>query len=413
MKILRIIARLNVGGPARHVVWLTKALSSDGFESRLLAGSVPAGEEDMGYLAAEHRISPVYIAEMSRELSPADVVSLFKIYREMLRLRPHIVHTHTAKAGTVGRTAAFLYRWLTWRTLIGRPRKVKVVHTFHGHVFHSYYGRIKTGVFLAIERLLARFATDKIITISSQQFDEINGHFRVGRREQFEVIPLGIDLGPFAAAAGRETFRSEAGASKSSMLVGFVGRLTEIKNLPMYLKAAAVFYDEDLDDGIDVRFIIVGDGHARASLEREAADLGISDRMVFLGNRPDAENVYAGLDIVALTSLNEGTPLSLIEAMASGRPVISTVVGGVTDLLGDIMEEHEGFSIYRRGIGVRTGDAAGFARGLAHLVKNENLWADLAAEGRAFVEARYSLERLVSDIKALYRELAEGEAAEQ
>src|SRR5438445_13319455 len=132
MKILRIIARLNVGGPARHVVWLTKALNDSEFESTLVAGTVPEGEEDMSYFAAENGVEPIYITELSRELSPGDAVSLLKIYREMRRQRPDIIHTHTAKAGTVGRTAAFLYRWLGWRSLIGRPRGVKVVHTCHG-----------------------------------------------------------------------------------------------------------------------------------------------------------------------------------------------------------------------------------------------------------------------------------------
>ena len=163
MKILRIIARLNVGGPARHVVWLTKALNNGEFESTLVAGTVPDGEEDMSYFASENGVEPIYIRELSRELSVGDVFSFLKIYREIRRQQPDIVHTHTAKAGTVGRAAAFLYRWLGWRTLIGKPRGVKVVHTFHGHVFHSYYGKVKTRVFLAIERGLARVATDRII----------------------------------------------------------------------------------------------------------------------------------------------------------------------------------------------------------------------------------------------------------
>src|SRR5580765_5376916 len=169
MKILRIIARLNVGGPARHVVWLSKELQDAEFDSSLVAGTVPEGEEDMAYFAADAGVIPIYISELSRELSPRDAISLFKIYREMRAFEPDIIHTHTAKAGTVGRTAAFLYRWLTWRTLIGKPRRVKVVHTFHGHVFHSYYSPAKTRVFLFIERLLAKLATDRILVLSAQQ----------------------------------------------------------------------------------------------------------------------------------------------------------------------------------------------------------------------------------------------------
>src|SRR5437868_3062783 len=180
MKILRIIARLNVGGPARHVVWLTKELQTDEFKSVLIAGSVPNGEADMRYFAAENGVEPMYIEEMSRELSPKDFFVLLKIYRLIKAEKPDIMHTHTAKAGTVGRQAAFLYRWLTWGTLIGRPRRVKIVHTFHGHVFHSYYGKFKTSIFLLIEKLLARFATDRSVVISDQQMEEIHEHCRIG-----------------------------------------------------------------------------------------------------------------------------------------------------------------------------------------------------------------------------------------
>jgi glycosyltransferase involved in cell wall biosynthesis len=404
MKILRIIARLNVGGPARHVVWLTDAMREGEFETTLVAGTVPEGEEDMAYFAARHNVKPLYIKEMSREPSPKDAVSLIKVYRTMLRERPDIVHTHTAKAGTVGRAAAFLYKWVTPGTLIGRPRKVRVVHTFHGHVFHSYYGRSKTRLFILIERALARFATDRIITITKQQFDEINGQVRVGRADQFEVVPLGIDLSAYEDdGSKRAAFRGEVNASDGEFLIGFAGRLTEIKNVPLLLEAAAEYFNSP--EVPPTRFIIAGDGHLRGSLEKEAKDLGISERVVFLGNREDPDVVYAGLDLVALTSLNEGTPLSLIEAMASGRPVISTAVGGVVDLLGDTRETHDGFAICERGISTASGDATGFAKGLIYLAKNERLRFGLAENGRDFVNKIYSKERLIEDIRSLYRRL--------
>jgi len=407
MKILRIIARLNVGGPARHVVWLTDELQDEEeFQSVLIAGTVPDGEEDMSYLADELGIKPVYIEEMSRELSPKDAISLFKIYRVMKRERPDIVHTHTAKAGTVGRAAAFLYRWLTWKTLIGRPRKVRIVHTFHGHVFHSYYGNLKTKVFLAFERMLARFATDTIITISPQQRKEIHEVFGVGSSGQFEIVPLGIDLKPFAAPESRRAiFRAEMNADGGELLIGFVGRLTEIKNISLFLKVAGL-YAKNNADLPRLRFIIVGDGHLRKSLEAEASELGIGGLVTFLGNRNDAEAVYAGLDIVALTSLNEGTPLSLIEAMASKRAVISTAVGGVIDLLGNAGDARDGFKICERGISIHSQSAENFFNGLIYLIKNESVREDLAAAGYEFVENNYSKERLVTDIKALYRRLA-------
>lgn len=401
MKILRIIARLNVGGPARHVVWLMQALQGDGFESKLIAGTVPEGEEDMSYFAAEHGVRPIFVEEMSRELSITDAISLLKIYRILKDERPDIVHTHTAKAGTVGRTAAFLYRWFTWGTLIGRPRKVKVVHTFHGHVFHSYYGKWKTRVFVLIEKTLAFFATDMIIVITPQQLREIHEEFRVGSRNQFEVVPLGIDLAAFnGSEAARTAFRSEIGVDAGEFLIGFVGRLTEIKNIPLLLKAAKGYLDSP--DSPATRFVIVGDGHLRGELEKLTTELGLSASVVFAGNRDDVNHVYSALDIVALTSLNEGTPLSLIEAMAAKRPVISTKVGGVVDLLGDAVEEIEGFLLCERGISVPSDVVDIFANGLLYLVKNERLRVSLGEKSHQFVVSKYAKERLITDVKDLY-----------
>lgn len=404
MKILRIIARLNVGGPARHVVWLSSALNDGEYTTELIAGSVPDGEEDMAYFAAEHGVEPIYLKEMSRELSAKDAVSIWKLFRQMRRFRPDVVHTHTAKAGTVGRIAAFLYRWLTPGMLIGRPNAVKVVHTFHGHVFHSYYGRLKTKMFVFIERILASVATDRIIVITDQQQREINAEFRIGRAEQFDVVPLGIDLSDFAEDESlRRQFRSEFGFYDSEILVSFVGRLTEIKNISIFLQSASLYQAKN--PGPKLRFLIVGDGHLRKRLEAEAKELALNDLVIFAGNRTDTAAVYAGTDIVALTSLNEGTPLSLIEAMAANRPVISTAVGGVVDLLGNPIEERDGFTLCERGISIPSGDADSFYLGLTYLAANEDVRAKMALQGREFVYKIYSKDRLVSDIKELYGRL--------
>lgn len=401
MKIVRIIARLNVGGPARHVVWLTERLNNSEFESVLIAGRVPKGEEDMAYFAAEHGVKPIYIEQMSRELSLNDIASLFKILAEIRRHKPDIIHTHTAKAGTVGRTAAFFYN--LFKPTAGRA---KVVHTFHGHVFHSYYSRAKTRIFIAIERLLARVATDKIIVISPQQREEINETYGVGRPEQFEIIPLGIEVDAFAPTPdARDAFRSEFGLADDEIAVGFVGRLTEIKDVSLYLNTAAKIRIDPAAPRM--RFIIVGDGHLRESLEHEAETLGIRETVLFAGNRTDLRAVYAGLDIVALTSRNEGTPLSLIEAMAAGRPVIATRVGGVRDLLGETLEEHDGvFATCSRGIAVDSRSPDDFAKGLIYLAKNERLRTRFAGDGRNFVLESYSRDRLIGDISRLYRSLA-------
>jgi len=397
---VRVIARLNVGGPAKHVVWLTSGLEEAGYRSLLVAGTVPEGEEDMSYFADEAGVKPVYIPEMSREISLKDAVTTWKLFRLMLRERPEIVHTHTAKAGTVGRVAGFLYRWLTPGVFIGRPRACKFVHTYHGHVFHSYYGRLRTQTFLTIERLLARLATDRIVVVSEQQKQEIGQKFRVGRADQIRVIRLGLDLNVFSNYADRRAlFRKELGISPDTTLVGIVGRLTEIKNHEMFLESVARVNRER------ARFVIIGDGALRESLEAKARSLGIEKEVIFAGGRKDPEYFYPALDIVALTSRNEGTPLTLIEAMANARPVIATSVGGVVDLLGDVVETTDTYTICERGISVRPYDVDGFAAGLGRLIEDRSVRERVSQKGFEFVDRNYRKERLLDDIKNLYGEL--------
>ena len=425
MKIVRVIARLNVGGPARHVVWLTAGLQRPDWDTLLVAGTVPPGEEDMGYFAAEHNVVPLLIPEMSREISFKDALTIWKIYRLFSRESPDIVHTHTAKAGTVGRIAGLLYRWLTPFTLLGRPRQCLFVHTYHGHIFHSYYGPLKTRLFLSIEKILARLVTDRIVVVSEQQRREIQERFGVGRPGQFVVIPLGLDIHSFADWQNRrEMFRDELGMKSDDLLVGIVGRLTEIKNHQLFLRAVESLKGRLNDEKSrpesgstseqparsgTVRFVVIGDGSLRDRLEAQAQALGLSEDVIFAGNRRDSENFYAALDIVALTSLNEGTPLTLLEAMANARPVIATAVGGVVDLLGQTLESHESerYTICLRGVSVPSNDEDAFAAGLFHLIEHPELRHELGNRGLEFVASNYSRDRLVGDIKALYQQLLE------
>jgi glycosyltransferase involved in cell wall biosynthesis len=411
-KVIRIIARLNVGGPAKHVVWLSSGLQEAGFVTLLVAGRVPEGEDDMGYFASDARVFPIYMREMSREISWKDAVTVWKLFRMFLRERPDIVHTHTAKAGTVGRTAGFLYRWLTPGTLIGRPRQCKFVHTYHGHVFHSYYGRRRTQMFLAIERLLARLVTDRLIVVSKQQSVEIGEKFRVGRSGQIKVIPLGLDLGLFADHASRRTkFRHELCIPDDALLIGIVGRLTEIKNHQMFLNVVARLkaIDPACRRQGAVRFIVIGDGALRESLEQQNKVLGLDKDVIFVGGRKDPEYFYPALDVVALTSRNEGTPLTLIEAMANARPVVATSVGGVVDLLGDVVEDGP-YRVCRRGIAVPANDEEAFVSALSRIIRDRSLRQELGERGLEFVEVNYSKERLFEDIKDLYSELQHEQA---
>ena len=409
MKIVRIIARLNVGGPAKHVVWLTEGLRNAGYESVLVAGTVPVGEDDMGYFAENSGVAPVFIPEMSREISPKDLLTVWKLYRLLCREHPDIVHTHTAKAGTVGRIAGLLYRWFTLGTFIGRRRRCWVVHTYHGHIFHSYYGPIKTRFFLLIERVLARLATDRIVVITEQQRAEIHDRFRVGSNEQFAIIRLGLDIDQFAGTSSRRSqLRDQLGIHPDEMLVGIVGRLTAVKNHDLFLRAVSEFKKGSLNSqGRGVRFIIIGGGALRGELEQLTEDLNLVEDVIFAGNRIDPETFYAALDVVALTSKNEGTPLTLIEAMATSRPVIATAVGGVVDLLGnpEPPDQTTPYVVCQRGLSAPVDNAKAFAMGLDRLIGDEALRRALGESGRQFVERNYSKQRLLDDVNNLYQEL--------
>jgi len=370
MRVARVIARLNVGGPARHVAWLTAAID----QSMLVTGHIAPGEDDMSAFARSLGVEPVVIGEMSRALSWRDAVVVWRLFRIFRRFRPDIIHTHTAKAGTVGRIAGLLYR-LTTR------RRVRMVHTFHGHVFHGYYGRLATSLFLFVERVLARF-TDAIVVLSPLQRDEIHGRYRIGRAGQFAVIPLGLDLAPYDAAPPPKPHQN--------FVVAIVGRLTEIKDHDFFLRAFAAW------NRPGAIAHVIGDGHLRPALERQARELGIADRVRFLGTRDDPEVFYREADLVVLTSRNEGTPLTILEAMAAGVPVLSTPVGGVPDLLAE-----------NRGV-MAPRDVQVFAGAMEKIADDPALRARLAANAGAFVREGYAKERLVRDVRALYARLLRG-----
>jgi glycosyltransferase involved in cell wall biosynthesis len=400
IRILQIIDRLNIGGPAKHMVWLTQGLNNGQHRSRLITGSCAEGEGDMTYLARQSGIDLLVIPQMSRELGLQDLVVLWRLLREMWRWQPDVIHTHKSKAGAVGRVAACIYKWLTPSALWLRPRRCRVIHTFHGHIFHSYYGPMKTRLFIAIERLLARLCTDRIITISRQQRQEICEEFQVGRPEQHRMVPLGIELSEIATD---QAFREELRASEDELLVGIVGRLSEVKNHAMFLASAAEFLRGN-STSRRCRFVIVGDGHLRSDLERQAGQLHIAGQVVFTGFRHDTMRLYSSFDVVALTSLNEGTPVTLIEAMACGRAVVSTEVGGVVDLMGAREDHQDGFTVWENGITVRKGDSQGLARALRYLVDRPELSRQMGARGCAYINANFSRERLLRDTAGVYQE---------
>jgi glycosyltransferase involved in cell wall biosynthesis len=406
MRVMRLIARLNVGGPARHVVWLQEALAAEElgreFEPLLVTGTVPEGEVDMTAFAAARGVTPIVVPSMSREMSAHDFIAVWDVWRLMVRLRPDVVHTHTAKAGAVGRLAGLLYRFVTPSMLLLRPRRCRFVHTYHGHIFRHYYGAMKTRIVLFIERLLARINTDRLIVLGEQQLHEIRDTFAIGRPEQYAIVPLGLDFSVLHGKTDtRAALRASWGIGATETVVGIVGRLAAIKNHDLLLRVAARTKN-------GVRFVMFGDGGERDRLAHRAAELGIEDRVVFAGTR-EADEIYASLDVAALTSRNEGTPLAIIEAMAAGKPVISTAVGGVVDLLGAVEQRLAGngsfFEIRERGITATSDDADGFAAGLDHLLHDEVLRHRLVERAKAYVERMHTKQRLVDDIVGIYRQL--------
>lgn len=379
--IVRVIARLNIGGPAIHTVLLSSELNKRGCRDVLVCGTVDDSEGDMMYLARENNVAPIVIPQLCREISPMrDIKSFAALYSIMRRERPDIVHTHTAKAGTLGRLAALC---------AGVPVKV---HTFHGHVFDGYFSPMKARVFLLIEKFLALF-TNKVVVVSELVKNEIVNTLKVTTESKCVVVPLGFDLSRFLEcekASG--AFRKELGLGSDTVLVGIVGRLVPIKNHKMFLDVAKKIMTKN--PGAKIRFVIIGDGECADGLKAQAKSLDLEKHVIFTGWKRDLAAVYADLDIVALTSLNEGTPVSIIEAMASRKPVIATDVGGVGDL---IVQGENGYL-------VKSGDAEGFADKLSDLIRNADKRASFGTSGRDHVRQKYSKERLVNDIESLYEE---------
>jgi glycosyltransferase involved in cell wall biosynthesis len=374
VRIMRIITRLNVGGPTTHVCLLNAGLNDTRFESVLVAGAIGGSEGDMSYLAERLGIEPIYIPTLKRELSPLhDLRAVFDLIRLMRRYKPHIVHTHMAKAGFVG-------RWAAW--LSGVPI---IIHTYHGHVLSGYFGRAMSTVYAILERL-SGLPCRVILTVSDRLREELLS-FRITSPEKLQVIPLGLELAYLTGQQSpRGQFRERFTISPDAWLVGIIGRLVPIKNHQLFIEAA-----ERVSQEIDnAHFLIVGDGELRAKLEGMVAEKHLRDRVSFTGWQRELAEIYADLDLLVISSTNEGTPVSIIEAMAAGVAVVSTRVGGVADLL------EEG----RLGLLVPAEDHQALAEAIIRSYRQP----DPARTEQASQVAmeKYSAERLVEDIRALY-----------
>jgi glycosyltransferase involved in cell wall biosynthesis len=391
-----LISRLNIGGPAVHAVALSTLFSEGRYRSLLVCGRVGVHEGDMSYLAASKGVKPAFVPALGRNISIGDDLESFAQVRHIIRkFNPHIIHTHTAKAGTVGRLGGW-----SLNLARGSRQRIKLVHTFHGHVFHDYFGPLKTMFFIQIERLLARF-TDRIVVISPSQEEDICNTYRIASPSRVRVVPLGFDLSRYRAES-----KFQETENRGPYVVGIVGRLTHVKNHRLLLEAARDLKDHAGDQ--DFKFLVVGDGELRMQLVKYAKTLGVEQSFVFTGWKKDMPFIYGMMDAVVLTSLNEGTPVTLIEAMAAGKPVIATDVGGVRDLLGRAERPaHEGFNLAQHGILVPSGNRKILTEAILFSSQNRALMHQKGKKARDFVLQECSLERMTKELDGLYRELVE------
>lgn len=392
-RILRIINRFNLGGPTYNVAYLSKHMPPE-YETLLVGGMHEESEEGSSHILSELGLEPVIIGDMKREIGLRDdYVAYRKLRYIMHKFKPDIVHTHASKAGALGRLAA-------------RNEGVPlVVHTFHGHVFHSYFGKAKTYFFKTVERSLAR-STDRIIAISDRQKEELAVDHKICSADKISVIPLGFDLTRFWTdqEAKRAEFRARYHLTDDDIAVGIIGRLVPVKNHVLFLEAARRVMAQTRKK---VRFFIIGDGESREFLIEKSRALnldtiylpnGQAHSVTFTSWIKQADWAMAGLDIVALTSFNEGTPVSLIEAQAASRPVVSTRVGGIENIV------QEG----RSALLSQNDHVEHFAHNLLTLIENDTLRHELSLGGRGFVENRFHYTRLVDDMSNLYTSLLAG-----
>jgi glycosyltransferase involved in cell wall biosynthesis len=390
-KVLRIINRFNLGGPTYNVAYLSKYMS-DEFETILVGGAKDSTEESSSFIVENIGLKPIIVEEMLREI---DIKNDFTAYRKLKKIirefKPDIVHTHASKAGTLGRLAA---------ASCGVPI---IVHTFHGHVFHSYFGKLKTTFYKNIERYLAKKST-VIIAISEIQKKELVEIHKICTAEKVKVIPLGFDLSKFHEnmEVKRESFRKKYNLAEDEIAISIIGRLVPVKNHALFLEALKIVSSKTSKK---IRAFVVGDGEDRQKIEAKATELNLKfidgtktnekSLLTFTSWIKEIDVALAGSDIIALTSYNEGTPVSLIEAQAANKPIVSTNVGGIEN----VVIENQTALLCENNHLIQFSDA------LFRLIENENLRASMSEKGWNHVKDKFHYTRLVKDMENLYKEL--------
>lgn len=388
-KVLRILNRFNLGGPVLNAAYLTRFLSPE-FETLLIGGPREEAEASSEDVVRDLGIEPIIIPEMRRAMRPLDDIKTYgKILEIIENFKPDIVHTHASKAGALGRMAA------------GQKQVKVIVHTFHGHVFHSYFNTVKTQIFIRLERELAK-RTNKIIAISAKQKEELSQRYRIAPAEKFSIVPLGLDLLPFREnrTAKRALYRDRYNLDEEDIAIGIIGRLAPVKNHVLFLKAIQRVQQRSAKK---IRAFVIGDGELKSDLIRFCRENQI-DYSVPAGKHTERatvtftswirpiDTVYPGLDIVAMTSFNEGTPVCLIEAQACGIPIVATNVGGIENVV----------LPNRTALLAGNNDLADFSEKLLQLVEDRKLREEQAEKGWGQVKDKFHYSRLVSDMEQLY-----------
>ena len=398
-RILRILNRFNLGGPTYNAAYLTKYLNSD-YETLLVGGANDSSEKNSEYIVKQLGIEPFIIPEMKREISPKDdYVAYGKLKKLIKEFKPDIVHTHASKAGALGRQAAL-------------SMEVPVVlHTFHGHVFDSYFSRYKASLYKTVEKYLAK-RSNCIVAISESQKKELTEKYKICTPDKVAVVPLGFDLSNFSInmAEKRAKFRKKYRIADDEIAIGIIGRLVPVKNHSMFLEALKIVESKTTRK---IRAFIVGDGESKEIIKAKAIDLGIDfvngsgvihpATLTFTSWITEMDYVNSGLDIVALTSLNEGTPVSLIEAQAAGKPIVATRVGGIDNV---VIPGQTALLADRD-------NASEFALYLLRLIEDDDLRHQFSLKGWDHVARKYHYQRLINDMQQLYYSLLKGEYAQE
>lgn len=382
-KILRIINRFNIGGPTYNATFLTRFMGED-FETMLIGGVPDEGESDSLHILEEYGVEPIIIEELQRDPNFwSDRKAYKKIKKIIQEFKPDIVHTHAAKAGALGRRAA-------------HKCKVPVIlHTFHGHVFHSYFGKTKTSIFKSIEQSLAKKSTG-IIAISEEQKRELSEVYNICPTEKIRVIPLGFDLEKFRfnLAEKRQKVRCEYLIEENEVAIAIIGRLAPVKHHDFFLDVVEQIVSTEK---LAIKIFIVGDGSERENIEQrvEKINTQYGETIKMTSWVKDIATFNAGMDIICLTSKNEGTPVSLIEAQASGIPVISTDVGGVKDIIDN---GNTGYIIPRNNVNL-------YVEKLLELIKNKEIREKMSQNGWNHVREKFHYTTLVKNMEEYYMEL--------